>query len=180
MSSPSTPSSPPSSLPASLPSSPPQGTRRLSQRPSPLNPASPALNLSALPVSPLTPTPNLPSLPGAPISAPPLDRQKSRARDLLRKHYGMGVGPPAPLPGRAQDPMDLGTLMACSHDQPALTIYLADSSVFDAKAYYDQLITTSSLPMLLKRENELLTGALIQLRIGGNVLSDVLFRDSAA
>jgi len=32
-----------------------------------------------------------------------------------------------------------------------------DSTTFDAKAYYEQLITTSSLPALLKRENELLT-----------------------
>ena len=33
---------------------------------------------------------------------------KTRARDLLRKHYGLGVGPPPPLPGRSNDPMDLG------------------------------------------------------------------------
>lgn len=32
-----------------------------------------------------------------------------------------------------------------------------DSTAFDAKSYYEQLITTSSLPSLLKRENELLT-----------------------
>ncbi|KAJ7227390.1 Vps51/Vps67-domain-containing protein [Mycena pura] len=32
-----------------------------------------------------------------------------------------------------------------------------DSSAFDAKAYYEQLIATSSLPSLLKRENELLS-----------------------
>jgi len=31
-----------------------------------------------------------------------------------------------------------------------------NSSAFDAKSYYEQLITTSSLPALLKRENELL------------------------
>jgi len=31
-----------------------------------------------------------------------------------------------------------------------------DSTAFDAKNYYEQLITTSSLPNLLKRENELL------------------------
>ncbi|KZV88879.1 hypothetical protein EXIGLDRAFT_618845 [Exidia glandulosa HHB12029] len=64
---------------------------------------------------------------------------KGRARDLLRKHYGLGLpGPPAPLPGRPNDPMDL------------------DSTAFDAKAYYEQLITTSPLVALLKRENELL------------------------
>lgn len=32
-----------------------------------------------------------------------------------------------------------------------------DSVAFDAKSYYDQLITTSSLPTLLKRETELLS-----------------------
>ena len=34
----------------------------------------------------------------------------------------------------------------------------ADSAAFDARAYYEQLITTSSLPTLLKTENDLLTG----------------------
>jgi hypothetical protein len=51
----------------------------------------------------------------------------------------MTVGPPVPS-GRPNDPMDI------------------DSPAFNAKAYYEQLITTSSLPLLLKRENELLTG----------------------
>ncbi|KAH8100063.1 Vps51/Vps67-domain-containing protein [Cristinia sonorae] len=65
---------------------------------------------------------------------------KTRARDLLRKHYGLGMGPPPPLSGKGHmDPMDL------------------DSTAFDAKAYYEQLITTSSLPVLLKRENDLMT-----------------------
>jgi len=57
----------------------------------------------------------------------------------LRKHYGIGaVVPPAPS-GRANDPMDI------------------DSPSFDAKSYYDQLITTSSLPTLLRRSNELIS-----------------------
>jgi len=56
----------------------------------------------------------------------------------LRKHYGLGMGPPPPS-GKPADPMDL------------------DSPAFDAKAYYEQLITTSSLPTLLKKENDLLT-----------------------
>ena len=34
---------------------------------------------------------------------------------------------------------------------------MVDSSAFDAKAYYEQLITTASLPSLLKRENDLLS-----------------------
>lgn len=35
----------------------------------------------------------------------------------------------------------------------------ADSPAFEAKAYYEQLITTSSLTTLLKKENELLAGS---------------------
>ncbi|GLB40354.1 putative vps51/Vps67 [Lyophyllum shimeji] len=102
---------------------------------------------STAPSTPTTPNANLPAEQSnvqhsprrsAPSTPPP---QKSRARDLLRKHYGLGVGPPPPLPGKAAvaDPMNL------------------DSTAFDAKSYYEQLITTSSLPALLKRENELLT-----------------------
>ena len=45
---------------------------------------------------------NLVSRPGS--STPP---QKTKARDLLRKHYGLGVGPPPPRPGNPPDPMDL-------------------------------------------------------------------------
>ncbi|KAG6841446.1 hypothetical protein C0991_011116 [Blastosporella zonata] len=102
-----------------------------------LNPTS-----SPVPSTPSTPHPNQLTEHGnprrsAPSTPPP---QKSRARDLLRKHYGLGVGPPPPIPGKASvDPMNL------------------DSTAFDARAYYEQLITTSSLPSLLKRENELLT-----------------------
>ncbi|KAN0093003.1 Vps51/Vps67 domain containing protein [Tylopilus felleus] len=70
--------------------------------------------------------------------SPPASSTKTRAMDLLRKHYGLGVGPPPPVPGKSNDPMNM------------------DSPAFDAKTYYDQLITTSSLPALLKRENELL------------------------
>ena len=40
------------------------------------------------------------------------DRNRSKARDLLRKHYGLGVGPPPPS-GKPQDPMDLGKPAAC-------------------------------------------------------------------
>ena len=91
------------------------------------------------------------------------DRTRSKARDLLRKHYGLGVGPPPPS-GKPQDPMDLGESMP-----PVLTNVLcsrlttsADSPAFDAKAYYEQLITTSSLATLLKRESELLSGVFRQ------------------
>ena len=41
------------------------------------------------------------------------DRTRSKARDLLRKHYGLGVGPPPPS-GKPRDPMDLGELVCCA------------------------------------------------------------------
>jgi len=71
-------------------------------------------------------------------ASPTPERSKTRAMDLLRKHYGLSVTPPPPS-GRAMDPMDF------------------DSPAFDAKAYYDQLITTAPLTTLLKKENDLLT-----------------------
>ncbi|KAL5504251.1 hypothetical protein ACEPAH_8325 [Sanghuangporus vaninii] len=73
------------------------------------------------------------------FNAPAKPAGKGRARDLLRKHYGLGVGPPPPLsgPNKPLDPMD------------------PDSPAFDAKTYYEQLITTSTLSGLLKKENEL-------------------------
>ncbi|CAG7849158.1 SubName: Full=Uncharacterized protein {ECO:0000313/EMBL:CCA68800.1} [Serendipita indica DSM 11827] len=77
------------------------------------------------------------SEPTPPASRPGAARTGTRARDLLRQHYGMGLVPPASSSGRADDPMDL------------------DSKVFDAKAYYEQLITTTNLTGLLKKENEL-------------------------
>ncbi|TDL25677.1 hypothetical protein BD410DRAFT_603991 [Rickenella mellea] len=85
-----------------------------------------------------TPTPVV-NPPHAPSTPPPIEKPKGRARDLLRKHYGLGVGPPPPLqgPGRPLDPMNM------------------DSPAFDARSYYEQLISTSSLLTLLKRENEL-------------------------
>ncbi|EDR08468.1 uncharacterized protein LACBIDRAFT_297173 [Laccaria bicolor S238N-H82] len=85
------------------------------------------------------------SAPAATSKRPPIASStpppggKARARDLLRKHYGLGVGAPPPRTGNPADPMDL------------------NSPAFDAKSYYEQLITTSSLPALLKRENEFIT-----------------------
>lgn len=55
-------------------------------------------------------------------------------------------------------------------------IVVSDSPAFDAKTYYDQLITTSSLPALLKRENELLAGG-PPLSYGDEILR--LQRDTA-
>ncbi|RDB26041.1 hypothetical protein Hypma_006656 [Hypsizygus marmoreus] len=118
-------------------SSSPERRRSVVQRPTPssLRPVSPSPSTPTTPhASVLNPQP--PARRSAPSTPPP---SKARARDLLRKHYGLGVGPPPPLPGKAADPMNL------------------DSTAFDAKTYYEQLITTSSLPNLLKRENELLT-----------------------
>ena len=36
---------------------------------------------------------------------------RGRARDLLRKHYGLGVGPPPPS-GKPLDPMNIGIYIA--------------------------------------------------------------------
>lgn len=89
------------SSPPTSPGRPKSGAR---PAPSPLRAESPPLTAEGSPAhSPRTSVGHL--LPGPP---PIGDRQKSRARDLLRKHYGLGVGPPAPLPGRPADPMDLG------------------------------------------------------------------------
>ncbi|KXN81309.1 hypothetical protein AN958_05164 [Leucoagaricus sp. SymC.cos] len=92
--------------------------------------------------APVTPTPIPSNLVSTSVPNPPGRRtvsstppQRTRARDLLRKHYGLGLGPP-PSSGNAMDPMNL------------------DSPAFDAKSYYEQLIT---FPMLIKRENELMT-----------------------
>ncbi|KAJ3724377.1 Vps51/Vps67-domain-containing protein [Lentinula raphanica] len=83
--------------------------------------------------SPTRPVPKAPSTPPA--------RTATRARDLLRKHYGLGMGTPSSS-GRntpdERDPMNM------------------DSPSFDAKAYYSQLITTANLSTLLKKENELI------------------------
>ncbi|KAI9000602.1 Vps51/Vps67-domain-containing protein [Trametes punicea] len=158
--SPNTPGTPHAPYtPHSAPGTPPRsGTRTPAAsipRPpsSPLRrPASPSSLRSASGAGPSSSsTPRRTSGPMASASAssvalegragPGVERQKTRARELLRKHYGLGLGPPPPLGGAksSQDPMDF------------------DSPAFDAKAYYEQLITTSSLPTLLKTENDLLT-----------------------
>ncbi|TRM64407.1 Vps51/Vps67-domain-containing protein, partial [Schizophyllum amplum] len=118
--------SPPHSRRASIPRPPP----------SPLRPSSPSTPNAAASNAGRSasggPDPKRLSVP----SSPP---QKPRARDLLRKHYGLGVGPPPPTPSLPVDPMNL------------------DSPAFDAKSYYEQLITTSTLSTLLKKENELIS-----------------------
>ncbi|KAF8273278.1 Vps51/Vps67-domain-containing protein [Lactarius quietus] len=132
---------PPSPSPTPTSTTPPRTKSSNKPLPSSLGPNSP--------LQPST-SPRSTALPGLPTTTrhvsgtttspatPPLERSKTRARDLLRRHYGLNVTPPPPS-GRPMDPMDL------------------DSPAFDAKAYYDQLITTASLPVLLKKENELLT-----------------------
>ncbi|CAA7267078.1 unnamed protein product [Cyclocybe aegerita] len=111
--------------------------------PSPLRSASgvsglpPSSNLNNSQSIPTASIPGPSRRPSGPDTPPP-PAQKTRARDLLRKHYGLGVGPPPPR-GNSQDPMDL------------------NSAAFNARSYYEQLITTSTLPALMKRENELLS-----------------------
>jgi len=42
-----------------------------------------------------------------------MNQQKARAKDLLRKHYGLGIGPPPPKPvgSNSQDPMDMSEFL---------------------------------------------------------------------
>ncbi|KLO08907.1 hypothetical protein SCHPADRAFT_834699 [Schizopora paradoxa] len=129
---------------SSTPTGTPSRSRTIPRPPpSPARPPSPTPSASTL--SAAAATPRRASTPAgtntAPLPSPgPADRAvKPRARDLLRKHYGLGVGPPPPLQGadKPLDPMDI------------------DSPAFDAKSYYDQLIVTSSLVTLIKRENTL-------------------------
>src|ERR1700685_3593851 len=94
----SIPRPPPSPLRPDSPSSLPSTPRRQ------VSSTSPALNASGTSKSPSTPPPG----------------NKTRARDLLRKHYGLGVGPPPPLPRsdsggklNVHDPMDLGMCLCC-------------------------------------------------------------------
>ncbi len=71
--------------------------------PSPLRPGSPPVNPS--PLNSQTPsTGTLLSARRATPTSPP----KTRARDLLRKHYGLGVGLPPARPGVPNDPMNMG------------------------------------------------------------------------
>ncbi|CAE6495255.1 unnamed protein product [Rhizoctonia solani] len=102
----------------------------------------------ASPLSPLPPGETPPVSPGVTRGS-----RGGRARDLLRKHYGLGV---AAASGslRSKDPMDL------------------DSSNFDAKAYYEHLITTATLPELLKKENELVQGKWASTR---RIFSSLMF-----
>ena len=95
-------------------------------------------------------------------AAPPkspsgIERKASgRARDLLRQHYGLGGLPVPTASGKANDPLDIGWCVHLSWgftDGPPL-----DSPAFDSWGYYQQLVATSSLPTLLKRENGLFEG----------------------
>ena len=73
----------------------------------------PRLPLSSDPTTPCRRNTSLTTVPGLKTpSTPP--GGKTRARELLRKHYGLGVGPPPPLGksncngAKSNDPMDLG------------------------------------------------------------------------
>lgn len=59
---------------------------------------------------------------------------------------------------RSNNPLDLG-FISCTNLELGTEINV-DSPAFDPKAYYQQLITGSSIVGLLHRENELLTGEL--------------------
>ncbi|KZT51998.1 hypothetical protein CALCODRAFT_442242 [Calocera cornea HHB12733] len=88
-----------------------------------------------------------------PARRSPLPRKVSAggggARDLLRKHYGLGLASANasasnfPIPGKEKD-------------QPKIDPMDIDSPAFDAHLYYSTLISTSTLPVLLAKENELM------------------------
>jgi hypothetical protein len=146
------PMSPTDSQPSTpTPASPPRPRSSNKVLPSPLRPSSaPAPQPSSSP----RPT-------ASPIASPsttPSERSKTKAMDLLRKHYGLSVTPPPPS-GRPTDPLDLGQSFS-KIILPRGFNKISDSPVFDSKAYYGQLISTASLTTLLKKENELLTGEL--------------------
>jgi hypothetical protein len=87
----------------------------------------------------------------------------------LRKHYGLGV---AAATGslRSRDPMDLGELFEVMWDLHVTDLAVwNDSPNFDAKAYYEHLITAATLPELLKEENDPVHGTLAV------VLSNVIY-----
>ncbi|KAG8213270.1 Vps51/Vps67-domain-containing protein [Butyriboletus roseoflavus] len=139
----------------SLPTSPTKQRRQSTQRAA----SSPLRSMSPPPSFPHRPNSGLRQSTSQGTLTPPGSATKTRAMDLLRKHYGLVVGPPPPIPGKSNDPMNMG--MSARHPTPiGVDIVVSDSPAFDAKTYYDQLITTSSLPTLLKRENELLAGGL--------------------
>ena len=97
---PMSPSEAPSdtNAPIPTPTSPPRPRSSNKMLPSPLRPNS-APQPSGSPRSATLPT-------ASPTTAP-LERSKTRARDLLRKHYGLSVTPPPPS-GQPMDPLDLG------------------------------------------------------------------------
>jgi len=121
---------------------------------------------------------NMPGRRAAVPSSPPptqqqQQQQRTRARDLLRKHYGLGMGAPLSS-GGTMNPMNMGGFLFSQISDIFIIILFdtLDSNAFDAKSYYEQLIMTSSLPTLIKRENELITGTylfffLALLRCGG-------------
>ncbi|KAI6169788.1 hypothetical protein EDD17DRAFT_32019 [Pisolithus thermaeus] len=86
---------------------------------SPLRPTTPPSSVSSWPI-PLRQQSTSTHLLSGPRGSVP----KTRARYLLRKHYGLGVGPPPP-PGNQNELMN------------------KNSVAFDTKSYHDWLISTS-------------------------------------
>jgi hypothetical protein len=82
------------------PTSPPRPRSSNKVLPSPLRP-----NSAPAPQPSSSPRPM--ALPIASPSITPPERSKTKAMDLLRKHYGLSVTPPPPS-GRPTDPLDLG------------------------------------------------------------------------
>lgn len=81
-----------------------------------------ARSRSSLLVPQPPPSPGTPGTPGTPSTPVARPVRSGKARDLLRQHYGMNIGPPAPLPGRPHDPMNIG-LCPCSQFSSFQYIY---------------------------------------------------------
>jgi hypothetical protein len=82
------------------PTSPPRPRSSNKVLPSPLRP-------NSVPAPQPSSSPRPMALPIASPSITPPERSKTKAMDLLRKHYGLSVTPPPPS-GRPTDPLDLG------------------------------------------------------------------------
>lgn len=102
-------SPPDSHSPTTTSTTPPRPRSSNKALPSPLRPHS-APQPSGSPRSAITPTAASPRPTIGSVTSPatpPPERSKTRARDLLRKHYGLNITPPPPS-SRPMGPMDLG------------------------------------------------------------------------
>lgn len=113
------------------------------------------------------------------VGATPNSERKRRNRTLLRDYYGLGQST-----NRApeKDQLDIGSFSPLLHLRlPFTLVKLADSPfTFSPDAYFTNLTSTASLSDLLKRENELLNGALLLFSLSFALLIVPVGRNSRA